>query len=375
MDQAIQQKVDGVTEDEVRRGYVVKELPTELVNSLRESHTDDATIIAFERARFTKLTPRKKRLINEVVVKRYHADLKNPDLLSNEQLRKLNIERGEWSVEKEERIKKLNEESGAKMRDLYFDGMDRRDAWTAELLEAAAMFRKSLVERPEGAPLLSEARRAEIVAQFERWMTFVPERQAEYDTKYATDQVLERYSPDRDMQALIDVCDTADAADAINDIEDLRDKIRRYVDVLMLRQELVGLQSQQARMFAESVESRRDTAEEMARLYYLTEVLDANGIPRGAKVDDARLASTFDRMWDLPDQLIQWLLVEMYFFLNGVPDEAREYLQEWGFIRAPQGSGSSDQPDGSPAEPSAKPAGPAAPVTPAVSSGSATATS
>lgn len=374
MDEVIQQKVDAVVEDEVRRGYIIKDLPTELVGVLQETHTDDPTMPMFERVRFVKLTPRKKRLINEAVVKRYHADLKNTELLSNEQLRKLNMERGEWSPEKEARLKLLQEETSGKMRDLYFDGMDKRAQWAAELVEAAMIVRNYLDGSGTEKASIADEYRQVLLATLDRWMGFMPERQAEYDTAYAGLQGLERYSPDRDMQTLLDECASTEVADALQDIEDLRNKIRRYLDVLVQRRELMELQTQQARMYAESVESRRDTAEELARLYYLTEVLEGN-IPRGPKPENAKLAATFDRMWDLPESIIQWLLVEIYFFLNGVPDEAREYLQEWGFIPVLRQSGSSEQPGESPAEPSVKPVGPAVTATPAPSLAPVTATS
>jgi hypothetical protein len=39
-------------------------------------------------------------------------------------------------------------------------------------------------------------------------------------------------------------------------------------------------------------------------------------------------------LWEFPDEVIQWLLIESYFFHNAIPDEARPYLEAYGFLQA-----------------------------------------
>lgn len=168
---------------------------------------------------------------------------------------------------------------------------------------------------------------------------------------------------------MLNLCLTAEDIATVQDIDDVRDKIRRYVEVLEIRRELMELQAKQARMYGESVESRREITEEFARVYFCTEILDEQGMPQGP------LAKTLEGISDFPEEVIHWLQVEVYFFLNGVPEEAREYLSQWGFIPAlPRPTTSPAQPDVSPAEPSAKPDGLPAATTPSPSSGSPTPT-
>jgi len=353
MDETMQRRMDSIVEDEVRRGFRIKELPENIVESLEAAHAADPTVTAFRKVRFTKLTPRKRRLINEAVVKRYHLDLKNPDILSNDQLRRLNVERGEWSADLERQLEALQNETNQAMRELYLDGFDRRDEWTKVLLEASDRVRVEIAESREGEHrrLLSDPEKTEALDRFTRWMDWSPDVQAEFDTKYATSQGRETYSPDNDQQWLLDRTPSLAFVDALNEIDDHRDKLRRYMDLLGKRRELLELQVKQTKMFAESVEARRDTAEEMARMYYCTEIATETDTGAGP------IAKTVDGAWDLPDDVIQWLLVEVYFFLNGIPDEAREFLAQWGFIGAPRSSGSQPASAESPVEPTPNSAG------------------
>ena len=347
MDETMQRRMDSIVEDEVRRGFRIKDVPENLIEALEAAHAADPTVSVFRKVRFTKLTPRKRRLINEAVVKRYHLDLKNPDILSNDQLRRLNIERGEWSAELERKLELLQEQTNQAMRELYLDGFDRREEWTKTVVEAAARVRIEIAESKAGEHRrqLTDDEKKEALERFTRWMDWSPEVQVEFDTKYASSQGRETYSPDNDQQWLLDRAPSLEFVDALNEIDDHRDKLRRYMELLGKRRELLELQVKQTKMFAESVEQRRDTAEEMARMYYCTEIASETDTGAGP------IAKTVDGAWDLPDEVIQWLLVEIYFFLNGIPDEAREFLSQWGFIAAPRSSGSQPASAESPVEP------------------------
>lgn len=174
---------------------MIKDLPTSLLAVLDADHALDDKIPVFKKVRFTKQTPRKRRLVNEAVAKRYHADLKNADLLSNAKLRSLNIERGEWSVEEETRLRTLAEQSQAKMRDLYFDGMDAKEKWSEELLDLSAAFRRVITDRPEEA-VVTEEQKERATGIFTRWLQYTPESLAMYTLKYAEEQGKTEYSPD-----------------------------------------------------------------------------------------------------------------------------------------------------------------------------------
>jgi hypothetical protein len=120
---------------------------------------------------------------------------------------------------------------------------------------------------------------------------------------------------------------------------------------MQLRDELVGLQWKLAKIIGDSTESRRDYCEELARLYYCTEVLDAEGKSQGP------MCSTFELLWDLPDRFIQYLTTQMELFVRGTPDTAETdtFLETWGFQVAPPVQPSKASSDASPVEPNSKP--------------------
>src|SRR5690348_16889883 len=104
MDKALQDRLDQIVEDEIQKGYRVREVPDYIYVQLKAASTVSTAVKPFSRFRFLKLTPRRRRQIQEEVMKRYNQDLKNEGLLSNEELRKLTIARGEWSVAEDKQI-------------------------------------------------------------------------------------------------------------------------------------------------------------------------------------------------------------------------------------------------------------------------------
>jgi hypothetical protein len=365
----IDKQLDTIVEDLVAKGYIIKDVPADLLAALKEAHDQNPEVQVFERVRFTKLTPRKKRFINEVVIQRYHKDLQNKELLSNEQLRKINSERGEWTTENEAKLRELQDKSAVMMRDLYLDGIDRREEWLDTLMVKGATYRGFLTNPPKEhvLQLFGEAK-DQALEVFDRWSAFSTGDQAEYDTKYAPSQNRVVYSPEADMQKLMEYLPEALYINLLSEIDELRYKLIKYTDLVKIRRELVELQLKQARIFAESVESRRDSAEELAKLYYTTDIVDDKDAVLGP------IATSYDKMWDIPDEIIQWLLIELYFFINGIPEEARKYLSEWGFIRAPQASGAQPSSEELPEVPNSNSDSPPVKATRKTSSGSKTVT-
>jgi hypothetical protein len=354
MDDTLTRQIDTIVENEIARGYIVKTMPANMVDLLKEAAKFNPEVQVLDRVKFTKLTPRKKRLINEAIVARYHEDLQRKNLLSNDQLRKLNIERGEWSADNEKKIEELQTKTTEIMRQLYVDGVDRRDQWGIDLLEAISKYTE-LVDNPKEDYKLFVfgEQKAAVMTVFERWTRSNTE----------TPKEGEEYTTDADFKVLFELYPDPEALDLLSHIDDLQHRIVSFTTLLNQRRELLELQLKQARMYSESVESRRETAEELARLFHLTECCDEDGNSLGP------IAPSFDKMWDLPDEVIQWLLVEVYFFLNAIPDEARGFLQEWGFIQAPLASGQLKPSEESPVEPSSKPDLPVVKETPVRSSG------
>jgi hypothetical protein len=342
MEEQTRKRLDSVLEDELQRGYRIKELPENLKNQL-----EFECGVAISRVRFTRLNPAKRRKVAEVVQRQYHKDLQNPDVLSREQILKLVQDRGEWSKEMESEMERLQESTSKEMGLLFASGDEHR-VWTGELLEAAATVRELAEE------LIAEESRQEVLDRFNRWFEYTEDKRPEYTEKYAAEQEREQYSADFDLQRLLQAFSNVKAAQALNTVDELRGNLERFLRLQRDRLRLADLQLRNAKIFADCAEQRRDNTEEMARLYFTVECVDESNKPTSP------LAETFDKVWDFPEEVVQWFLVETYFFLNGIPDEAREYLKSYGFLAADAGetttpSGESEQSGASPAPQSSKP--------------------
>lgn len=342
MDEVSRKRADDVLEDELRRGYRIKAVPEHLRTQIAEECG-----LAIERVRFTRLNPGKRRKIAEVVQRQYHKDLRDDNILSHEQIMKLVQDRGEWSPDQQKEMSDLHQSTSRDMGDLFLDGLSR-DTWTEEILEAASGFREVV------SKLAKKNKVEEILTRFDRWLEWSPESQDLYTELYAEEQGKENYSVDFDLQRLMEAVPDLAAVDHLNAIDDLRDKLNRYIKLQKDRIRLSELQIKHAKIFSDSVEQRRDNAEEMARLYFTTDRVGEDGAPLGP------ITETFDDLWDLPESAVQWFLVEAYFFMNGIPDTARDYLETFGFIAAEPGetispNGESEPSDESPAPQSSSP--------------------
>jgi len=357
MDTEVRDRLDAVVEDDIRRGFVDVPFPEHLVQSLTELQELEPglNLPTVASVRFVRLTPRRKRQINEAVIRNYHRDLKDSSILSRQQLRKINIERGEWSVEDETNLDELTEQTNAIMRDLYIDGFDPESEWAQEIID-----RKDDVTTAVKNSGSSDEDVVRYLGILERWVNYTSFQQAEYTTKYAKEQERDEYSPDRDQQSLLSEVPNDDAADAIFAIEDYKYKLSKLIELTPLRTELVDLQIKHARIFSDSVEQRRDNNEEMARLYYCASLLDEKGVDCGS------LMPTFEGLWEFPDDVIQWLLIEAHMFLQGIPSDAREFMEQWNFI--PRQSGPSQLSEESPDLSDTRPDSPLPMETPSTSS-------
>lgn len=355
MDDATEKRLDAVVEDEVRRGYRIKALPKALIETLAEEG------VTLERVRFTRINPARRRKIAEVVQRQYHKDLRNSDVLSHEQIMKLVTERGEWSEQHSADMKAMQESVNRRMGLLLF-GTQTNDI-IQELWKAADGVRELITEK------VAQERQDEVRAVFDRWVDYTPDAKAQYTADYAEGQGRSEYSPDLDLQKLYLALPGATARQKLDDLEATRDRVYDLILLQRDRVKLMDLQVKHAKIFADSAEQRRDNAEEMARMYFCAERVDEAGKPQGP------LMAEFDKLYDLPEDAIQWLLVESYFFQNGIPDEAREYLETVGFLPAERGSNDKASPNSesaasaeSPVPQSSSPATAAAEPTPVASS-------
>lgn len=330
MDKETQRRLDSVLEDELRVGFRVKDVPEQIVKLL---HANGGP--AIKRVRFSRLNPSRRRKISESVQKQYHKDLRDPDILSHEQILKLVEERGEWTKAMDDEVAALRDKTSREMGELYANGMVNEE-WGIELLEMTAGFRSQIL------PLFSDPEEYHKVGKiFDRWVEFNKDQQADYNERFAKLQDREQYSPDVDQQRILTaVAADPQAVEMVYAIDDLRDRLYRFVQLQRDRLRLANLQLKHVKIFSESVEQRRDNTEEMARLYFTTEVVDDSGSPLGP------LASKFEELWEFPEDAVQWFLLEAYFFQNGIPDSAREYLETFGFLKADQAEETNPSPDG-----------------------------
>jgi len=329
-----QELQDLLVEDQVRRGWSVVPIPESVHAFLVEAHAEDPTIPTWPAVRFHKLTHKMRRDIATAVQRKYNADLQDAGLLSTAELMKLTVKRGEWSLENDARIEELQQRVGELMRGLSAPRGERHLAWTQRLNDAYQELRKILLEA-----------QPDIVPVYDRWANYDPANLAVYSGMYAPEQGGSSYSHDADYQRLAEQV-PFESIDLLEEVNQLTDHMRDFLLLNELQAELRDLSDRRARIFAESIENRREMAESMIRLEALTQWADKDGKPQGPiKGADG-----------LPTPVLDWLLVECHFFLQGVPQETREYLQQWGFLPAPQESGSSASSDASPAEPPSKPA-------------------
>lgn len=360
MDKQTQDRLDAMLEDELRRGYRVKAVPDDIRALLKGDGLPDMAFV-----RFTRQNPRRKSKIAEAVQRRFHADLKNPDILSNDQIAKFCQERGEWTSEMSERMFDLIAETQKLQGELYVEGLGEAN-WGEEMQSAVEIIRAEI----EKTEYVDAAEKEQVLVVLGRWADYTPMRQAIYTAMYAADQGVEAYVVDRDLAWLLDRVPSEESVTALELLNDLRDKVLRYIDLQQKRTELNVLQEKHARIFADSVESRRDQAEEMARVYFCTE--RATEDEKGA----GPLATTLDALWDFPEDAIRWLIIELHFFANGLTDAARDYLETFGFLKAEQApsdaptpvDGASTPSDASPAPLNSKAVTPAPEATVASSS-------
>ena len=310
-------RLDPIVEDDVRRGNKVKAVPPQLQKELAEWE-----LPTFTHIKMTRLNPARRRKITEVVQRAYHKDLKDAELLSNDQVMKLVVERGEWSPAMDVRMKELGEKTTAQMAGLYAEGSTKSREWISELTSIGEHIDALVDETDE--PMDKQ----KYLDVFARWRDYRPALQASYQERYPDALKDGLYYPDSDLSWLMDNAPTLEVADLLDDYEQLNSKVRRYLELIEERTEFEDLRVKKLRMFANTVESRRDNAEEMARVYFSTEKCDEAGVPQGP------VAASFEALYEFPDAMITWLIEEQFFFHNAIPDETREFLSAFGFLTA-----------------------------------------
>jgi hypothetical protein len=246
----------------------------------------------FGAVRITRPTPGQEKLIAEARRGQTHKDMRDPDVLSNDQLERLAIEKGMWTADMSARITDLTQKTGEAMGLLESIGFQTFDA----VLEDFQSTVKALLDSYEdNAPI------AETVSRY-----------FDLDEKPSV----------ADRAAITD----AAPGSQIDDLMDKGDHLRVQIDLLnemfKVRKELNSLQEKQSRVFLDSLEKRSDRAEELATIYYCATL-----------VDGGYLWPSYADIWNSRTEDVEFLLQEYHYFRHGITEEFRETLGKYGFIK------------------------------------------
>jgi hypothetical protein len=302
LDASATQRIDAIKEAELDVGKKVVVVPVELRQQLVNEGFPD-----MPQVRLVRMNPARRRQAAELVQRRYYKDLKDDALPSDAQVAELAAKRGEWTAEHEARRKQLGEESQQLMLGLYSEGFGKgAEVWAAHIEELTVLLREAL------APVDGEPH--PLRAEFETWRAWVADQPTNDPA----------YNPDSALQRLYDGLPAF--GESLEELDTLKDRVNRYWKLVTIRNEQNQLELRRAQVFDQTVESRRSQCEEYARLYTCAEVLAADGLSLGP------ICKEFDHLWNLPFDVLTFLTTEAYLFANGIPDEAREYLETWGFL-------------------------------------------
>lgn len=344
LDKEINERLDAIVEDDVRKGWKVVTLPEAYQEALKAEEIEPPVAL-----RFLRMNPARKRKVAELVQRQYFKDMQDDNLLSEMQVRALAAKRGEWTEDHEKQLAEASEKSQALMSRLYSAGFaSGSEKWLETITNHAQTVREAL----EG--------KEELLAVFDRWLEYKVSNRPAYTELYAAAQGLSQYSPDRDYMSL--TSEGAAVAALVDELDELKGRVEDYFSLIEIRTKQAELQVRRDRIFDQTAESRRDTAEELARLYVTSTVCGPNGEDLGP------ITPTFDQLWNYPFDVLQYLTSEAYLFHNGIPDEAREYLEVFGFLASKQPSGASTPSDESPVEVTSSSASLPAATTPAATS-------
>lgn len=316
-----EQRLDRILEGEVAAGFRLRPLPAAIRAALVDNGLADIAAV-----RFSRNNPSRRRIAAALVQRQYHTDLRNQEILSNDQVMRLVVERGEWGPDKDTKIADLTESTNRLMSKLYAAQVSTDGPkWTQEVLDYATAVRQAL----DGLDVAPEEKER-LGEVFNRWLDYNPNKAAQYTVLYAASQGRALYSVHKDVNDLGSALaqKSVEYASLLGDLQDRLDKVNEYVEMVEQRREMAELQTKRARIFADTVESRRDHTEELARLYTTCERCDDVGKPLGS------LAPTFDGIWDFPDEVITWFTEESFLYHHLISDEMREYLSTFGFLSA-----------------------------------------
>lgn len=259
---------------------------------------------SFGTLKLQRPTPRQERDIAEARRRQYHKDLKDPTILSKTELEKEAIRRGIWATEKTERMKELQERIGQIMGLLDSVGYENVDTVLDKYNRAVDALRALYVDNVEAQETIT--------------------RYFHLDEK----QKIEDYD------YLFRNANTTEIDEIMSQAQLFRSQIELLSELRTAQKEMQPLMHDHVRLNMDSIESRMDRVEQLAKLYYCV-----------TKEDGKSVWPTFDAMWDAPPKELEIMLEEMWCFEQGIPDEQRKILGRHGFmLREPTEVSSDDLP-------------------------------
>jgi hypothetical protein len=271
----------------------------------------------FGDVRLKRPNPDQERDIANERRRQFHADMKDSSILCRDELETLAIARGMWSPGMRERIEELTVKTGRAMGILDAIGF-------RSVEKVLASFEKA---QQRAMALFEAAEISEAIDPITRYFN------------------LDLPVDPADRKLLTELATTTEVDDILDEADQLRSQVTILLDMQGIRKELTDLTLKQSKLFADSLESRADRAEELARVYYCSLSLET-GKP---------LWPTFDAMWKAEPEEVTWLIEQMYFFLNGITEEQQEVLGRFGFLQ--RLSDTSESYGDSPVQPQSKPDG------------------
>jgi hypothetical protein len=265
---------------------------------------------SFGTLKLQRPTPRQERDIAEARRRQYHKDLKDPSILSKSELEKEAIRRGIWSSDRSEKLSALQNRIGQIMGLLDSVGYESVDT------------------------VLDKYNRA-----IERLRSFYENNQEAQDaiTRYFH---LDEKQNLEDYNYLFKNATTTEIDEVMSESQLFRTQIELLSELSTARKEMRPLMEEHVRLNMDSIESRMDRVEQLAKLYYCTTTEDGKPV-----------WPSFDAMWDAAPKELELVLEEMWCFDQGIPDEQRKILGRHGFmLRAPtevssEGSPGTPQPN------------------------------
>lgn len=288
MDERTQQAVEATVADELLRNERIIEHQT------------------FGLVRLKRPTAHQERMIAEVRRKQYQADLKNRDVLSRDEIEQIAVERGMWSADISDRMTDLTRRVGEAMGIL--DGIGFKslshllEGYQTNVTELLGLF----AEQPEIQDVV----------------------RAYYNLDVPQDA--------KDRAKILDSAPSTRVDDLIDQGETLRVQIELLHDMAKVRTELERLRMKETRLFLDSLESRADRAEELARVYYCS-TKAATGEPLYPSFDGP------DGILHADPSETEVLVLKMAYFVNGVTPEFEEVLGRFGFTRRLTDTGDSSE--------------------------------